>query len=155
MPSALPIPGRPWPCAPSLAAVILALGAGGSTAGAAEPDLAAALAAAEPATVRERALAWMKAEEVQRADEHRTAPPLPGPRYSARGGDGLARGIAAGFKPRGTTIEDYETADGLRASRVTSPLGSYCLGALPVHTIMGERMREQGFTARPVPCPSR
>ncbi|TFW30043.1 hypothetical protein E4L96_00695 [Massilia arenosa] len=139
------------------AAPVLALGA------AAQGLAADAPLAIEPKvrTVRERALGWLKDDELQRVAE-RAASTAAGSEATAAAGRLSGAGpsarmqehMAAAFRPRGFASEDYVTGDGLRATRIRSGGVTYCASALPVHTIMGERMREQGFTVKQVPCPS-
>lgn len=126
----------------------------------------------EARTVRERALAWLKDDELQRTaervagaaasdaaaaaqDEADGAGASAARRLSGRGPSArMQEQMAAAFKPRGVASEDYITNEGLRATRVRSGGLTYCASALPVHTVMGERMREQGFTVKQVPCPA-
>jgi hypothetical protein len=66
----------------------------------------------------------------------------------------FAKAIGKAFKPRGTRIIEYELPDGRRASKVSGPIGTYCVAALDNHTIMADSFRAQGFNTRPTGCPS-
>jgi hypothetical protein len=59
----------------------------------------------------------------------------------------LAKGIAAAARPRGTFMEDLTLPNGQRVTKVTGPLGSYCVTQISVGDTKGEDIMHGNFQA--------